>query len=200
MGRRALIIIDLQLDFCPGGALAVREGDRIVPVINDLIRTADIVVATQDWHPADHISFASNHVGKALYDTILVDGREQTLWPDHCVQGSAGAGLHPDLELESCALILRKGMSATLDSYSAFFENDHSTPTGLHGYLQELGVTEVDLCGLATDYCVHFSAVDAVRLGYRTSVILEAVRGVDVPEGNVARSLQLLEELGVHVG
>lgn len=199
MGRRALIIIDLQLDFCPGGALAVQEGDLIVPVINDLIKRADLVIATQDWHPADHVSFASNHAGRSLYETITVDDIEQTLWPDHCVQGSSGADLHPELQLDGCSLILRKGMSPTLDSYSAFYENDRKTPTGLHGYLQELGVTDVDLCGLATDYCVHFSAVDAVNLGYGTTVILDAVRGVDVPEGNVAKSLTRLESLGVRL-
>ena len=197
--RSALLVIDVQNDFCPGGALAVADGDAVVESANRLMPEYDLVVATQDWHPADHCSFASQHPGAALYDNVCVGGIEQTLWPDHCVQGSAGAALHPGLDTGRVNLILRKGMRPGLDSYSAFFENDRRTATGLAGYLEGLGVRHVALCGLATDYCVCCSALDAARLGFAVEVLTGACRGVDLPPGNVARAVAEMRAAGVRI-
>ena len=162
----ALIVIDVQNDFCPGGALAVPEGDTIVPGINELISDFAAVILTQDWHPAGHSSFASSHTGKAPYDTTKMSYGPQVLWPDHCVQGSVGAEFHSGLATDAADLIIRKGFRAEIDSYSAFFENDQTTPTGLEGYLRSRGVSDLTIVGLATDFCVNFSATDAARLGY----------------------------------
>ena len=159
----ALIVIDVQNDFCPGGALAVPEGDAVVPVINAMMDQFESVILTQDWHPAGHSSFASSHPGKAPYELTEMFYGAQVLWPDHCVQGSAGAAFHADLRTDA-DLILRKGFRPAIDSYSAFFENDRRTPTGLEGYLRSRGITDLTLVGLATDFCVHYSAVDAARL------------------------------------
>jgi nicotinamidase/pyrazinamidase len=197
--KRALIVTDVQNDFCPGGALAVSQGDAVVPIINRMIPLFPTVVATQDWHPAEHISFASRHKGKKPLDVITLDGQEQVLWPDHCVQGSRGADFHPDLDTRGVRLILRKGTRRELDSYSGFYENDRATETGLSHYLRGLGLTELYLCGLATDYCVYYSATDAVRLGFSTSLISDACRGVDFPEGNVADVLGRMEALGIRL-
>ena len=197
--RTALLVIDVQNDFCPGGALAVTDGDAVVAAANALMPRFDVVVATRDWHPPDHCSFASRHPGAALYDTVEVGGVAQTLWPDHCVQGSEGAALHPELDQCGVGLILHKGASRDLDSYSAFFENDHRTTTGLAGYLRELDVRRVTLCGLATDYCVRYSALDAARLGFEVTVASDACRGVDLPDGNVARALEQMRAAGIGI-
>jgi nicotinamidase/pyrazinamidase len=162
----ALIVIDVQNDFCPGGALAVSGGDEIVPRVNAMIQRFEHVVLTQDWHPAGHSSFASQHPGKQSFETVAMPYGEQTLWPDHCVQGSAGAEFHPGLEWTKAELVVRKGFRKAIDSYSAFFENDHQTPTGLAGYLRERGIGEVTFAGLATDFCVAYSALDAARSGF----------------------------------
>ncbi|MBI1493736.1 bifunctional nicotinamidase/pyrazinamidase [Halocynthiibacter styelae] len=178
--HEALIVIDVQNDFCPGGALAVEEGDQIVPEINAMMDDFATVVLTQDWHPAGHSSFASSHDGKNPLEMIDMPYGPQVLWPDHCVQGSAGAEFHNDLRLEPANLIIRKGMNPAIDSYSAFFENDQTTPTGLEGYLRGLGITHLTMVGLATDFCVYFSAVDAAKLGFDVTVIESACRGIDL--------------------
>jgi nicotinamidase/pyrazinamidase len=193
----ALLIIDVQNDFCPGGSLAVPDGDAVVPVINCLMEKFTAVIATQDWHPSGHVSFASNHRGKEPHESIMVEGRAQMLWPDHCVAGTRGAELHGELNRSGVGLILRKGMRPGLDSYSAFYENDRGTSTGLNGYLRELGITRLFLCGLASDVCVFFSAMDGVRLGYGTTVIRDGVRGVDVPPGNIADTEEQMRREGV---
>ncbi len=196
---RLLLIIDVQNDFCPGGSLAVEEGDAVVPVINMVIPFFPAAAATQDWHPEDHVSFASSHSGRKVLDTVDAQGIRQVLWPDHCVQGTRGAELHPRLDTRGIGLVLRKGMRRTLDSYSAFFENDRRTETGLKYYLKGLGIKEVFLCGLATDYCVFYSAMDARKLGFKAVLIRDACRGVDFPKGNVAKALEEMREAGVRM-
>ncbi|MBI4828863.1 MAG: bifunctional nicotinamidase/pyrazinamidase [Nitrospinae bacterium] len=175
----ALIIVDVQNDFVPGGALAVPRGDEVIPVINALSRRFAQVVLTQDWHPAGHFSFASAHPGKQPFEVIPTLHGPQTLWPDHCVQGTRGAALHEGLEVTPARLLIRKGMNPALDSYSAFFENDRAAVTGLGGALRELGVRRVFIAGLATDFCVKFTALDARRLGFEALVIGDACRGID---------------------
>ncbi len=192
----ALLVVDVQNDFCPGGALAVPNGDQVVAVINRLaVRFAHIVL-TQDWHPAGHQSFASRHPGKQPFETVEVDYGIQTLWPDHCVQGTAGAAFHAELDVTRSELILRKGFRLAIDSYSAFFENDHTTTTGLAGYLKERGLGRVFCAGLATDFCVRFSAVDAVRQGFETYLIEDACRGIDL-DGSMAAARAEMAEVGV---
>ncbi len=193
----ALIIIDVQNDFCPGGALAVPEGDAVVPVINAMIPQFDAVVLTQDWHPAGHESFASSHPAKSPFDTVDMAYGAQVLWPDHCVQGSAGAAFHPDLRCDA-DLILRKGFRREIDSYSAFFENDRTTPTGLDGYLRSRGISDLTLVGLATDFCVHYSAVDAAALGYSVTVDLPACRAIDL-DGSLDAALAAMRAAGVRL-
>lgn len=180
LSSSALIVIDLQNDFCPGGALAVEGGHEIVPLVNVMIENFDHVILTQDWHPAGHSSFASSHDGPAPFETKDMHYGPQTLWPDHCVQGTEGAAFHPDLIWDKTELILRKGFRGAIDSYSAFFENDHKTPTGLGGYLKERGISDLTLVGLATDYCVAYSALDAARLGFKVAVRLDACRAIDL--------------------
>ncbi len=192
----ALLLIDLQNDFCPGGSLAVSEGDMILPLINRIASGFDIVVATKDWHPKGHISFASRH-GRSPFDSIQLGNGEQVLWPDHCIQGETGASLHPELDQRPLTMVLHKGTNSELDSYSAFLENDHTTPTGLEGYLRMHGISRVFICGLATDVCVKFSALDAVHCGFETYVIEDACRGVNVPEGSVDTALHDMTEAGV---
>lgn len=192
----ALIVIDVQNDFCPGGALAVDKGDEVVPLINGLIKRFDHVILTQDWHPAGHLSFASSHPGKSSFETAQMPYGEQTLWPDHCVQGTKGAEFHPQLEWTKAQLVIRKGFRKEIDSYSAFFENDHKTPTGLAGYLRERGFLKVTLAGLATDFCVAYSAIDARSQGFEASVILQACRGIDL-NGSVETMMQRMQEAGV---
>jgi len=192
----ALIIIDVQNDFCPGGALAVNEGDAVVPYINDISAHFDTVVLTQDWHPAGHSSFASSHHGLDPFASIDMDYGPQTLWPDHCIQASTGAEFHRDLNTTGAQLVIRKGFRASIDSYSAFFENDHTTSTGLTGYLRERGIQRVFCVGLATDYCVRFSAEDAVAQGFDTTVLLDGCRGIDL-DGSVDAAITSMRGTGV---
>lgn len=193
---QALIVIDVQNDFCPGGALAVPEGDLIVPGINRLMEEAETVVLTQDWHPSDHSSFASQHDGAAPFSVTQMSYGPQVLWPDHCVQGTDGAAFHADLAVDRAQMILRKGFRRGIDSYSAFFENDHVTPTGLEGYLRTRGVTRVRMVGLATDFCVNFSAVDAARLGFEVEVRLDLCRAIDL-DGSLTAALVGMRAAGV---
>jgi len=200
--QSALIIIDVQNDFCPGGALGVNKGDEVIKPLNRLAsffcERAGRVVATQDWHPPNHVSFAASHTNKKPTDTVdlpMVKG--QILWPNHCVQGSRGADFHETLDLEPVNLIIRKGFRSGLDSYSAFFENDRKTPTGLDGFLKALAIDTLVLGGLATDYCVLYSALDAAALGFKTIVAFDAIRAVGIPEGSEERAFKLLEEAGV---
>lgn len=191
-----LVVTDVQNDFCPGGALAVERGDEILPRVNELIRAHDHVVLTQDWHPADHASFASQHANRSPFETIEFPYGPQTLWPDHCVQGSPGADLHSGLAWTKAELIIRKGFRRPIDSYSAFFENDHKTPTGLGGYLRERGIEHVVLAGLATDFCVGFSALDARKLGFKVTVVESACRAIDL-QGSLARMKEAWRKAGV---
>ncbi|HKJ31939.1 MAG TPA: bifunctional nicotinamidase/pyrazinamidase [Balneolales bacterium] len=192
----ALLIIDVQNDFCPGGALAVPDGDQVVPVINKLIPQFDHVLQTQDWHTEGHSSFASSHSGKNPFDTIETDYGEQVLWPDHCVQGSNGAAFHNDLMTTKSELIIRKGFRKEIDSYSAFFENDHKTPTGLTGYLRERDIDELYMVGLATDFCVKWSAIDGTKRGFTVHVIEDAVKGIDL-DGSVTQSWEEMNQHGI---
>ena len=194
----ALIVIDVQNDFCPGGALAVTEGDAVVPVANRLMQRFDHVVLTQDWHPADHSSFAANNPGHDPFSLIDMPYGPQVLWPVHCVQGTAGAAFHKDLETDRANLIIRKGYRSQIDSYSAFFENDHATTTGLAGYLRERAVEHLVMVGLATDFCVRFSAVDAVKLGFRVTLLEDGCRAIDL-DGSLAAARAELSENGVIV-
>ena len=194
----ALIIIDVQNDFCPGGALAVPGGDEIVPGINALMRDFDHVILTQDWHPAGHSSFASSHSGKAPYDMVEMPYGPQVLWPDHCVQGSAGAAFHADLDTDRAALIQRKGMNPAIDSYSAFFENDQTTPTGLDGALRSLGITHLTMVGLATDFCVAYSTLDAARLGFDVTVRTDLCRAIDL-DGSLDKALSDMRAKGISI-
>ena len=196
---KALIITDIQNDFCPGGALAIREGDKIVPLINQLQPRFDLVVATQDWHPLGHGSFAVNHPGKKVGEVIDLNGLLQVLWPVHCVENTPGADFHPGLDRWGIARVFYKGADPGIDSYSAFFDNGHRKATGLGEYLKERGVDEVYLCGLATDYCVKFTALDANDLGFKTRVIADACRGVNLKPGDVERALEEMRAKGVEV-
>lgn len=192
----ALLVIDVQNDFCPGGRLAVHHGNQVVAPINQMIASAAHIVATQDWHPADHASFATSHDGRSPFDTIEVSYGMQTLWPDHCVQGSSGAAFHPNLQIDSAQMVIRKGFRQAIDSYSAFFENDRTTVTGLHGYFQDKSVQQLFLVGLATDYCVAYSAIDAALLGYDVHVVLPACRAIDL-QGSMAVAAQQMTTAGV---
>ena len=194
-----LLVVDVQVDFCPGGNLPVPEGDKVVSVINGLSRSFQKVAATQDWHPQNHVSFASNHPGSNPFDTIRGKEGQQILWPDHCVPGTAGAEFHPQLDTLGFDLIVRKGTDPALDSYSAFFENDHKTPTGLHFYLEGLKVKSVYLVGLALDVCVYFSAIDALKLGFHTVLVEDACRGIDTPPGSLKARLEEMRKSGVHI-
>lgn len=217
LSRSALLIIDVQNDFCPGGALAVSGGDEVVPPLNALAAkfaaAGGKVAATQDWHPRGHVSFASAHAGAKVYDVVAVPvpvrggagqkfavpapgAVEQALWPDHCVQGSGGADFHPGLDLNPVNLIIRKGCDPAVDSYSAFFENDRISSTGLDGWLKGLGIGTVFIGGLATDYCVFYSAMDALRLGFATVLLEDACRGVGAPPGSVEKAKTLMREGG----
>ncbi|WP_370251608.1 bifunctional nicotinamidase/pyrazinamidase [Nioella sp.] len=191
----ALIVIDVQNDFCPGGALAVPEGDQIVPGINALMEGFDAVILTQDWHPAGHSSFASSHGAAPMTLTEMPYG-PQVLWPDHCVQGSKGAGFHKDLMTDRADLIIRKGYNPAIDSYSAFFENDKTTPTGLEGYLRTRGIDTLTMVGLATDFCVNYSAVDAARLGFTVTVRQNLCRAIDF-DGSLAAAVEGMVQAGV---
>ncbi|HEV2972596.1 MAG TPA: bifunctional nicotinamidase/pyrazinamidase [Pirellulales bacterium] len=196
---KALIVVDVQNDFCPGGALPVREGDLVVPVINRILPRFDLVVATQDWHPANHGSFAANHPGQQPGEQIELAGLPQILWPVHCVQGTPGAELHLALDRTRIARIFQKGTDPTIDSYSGFFDNGRRASTGLDRYLNAQGVRKVYVCGLATDYCVKFTALDAVALGFKTHLIEDATRGVDLHPGDVQRAMDNMREHGINV-
>ena len=196
--RDVLLIIDVQNDFCPGGALAVPQGDEILPAVNRLASTFGHVILTQDWHPPGHASFASSHPGKSPFDAIEVSYGTQILWPDHCVQGSPGAAFHPKLDVSHAELVLRKGFRTAIDSYSAFRENDHRTATGLAGYLRERGFERVTLCGLATDFCVAFSAIDGRAANFDVTVVTSACRSIDI-DGSLARAMRAMTEAGVTV-
>lgn len=191
-----LVVVDVQNDFCPGGALAVPAGHEVIAPINRLIERHANVVLTQDWHPADHSSFASRHPGRSPFESIEMPYGPQTLWPDHCMQGTPGAAFHPDLEWTRAQLVLRKGFRREVDSYSAFFENDRETTTGLAGYLRERGLRKVVLAGLATDFCVGFSALDAIRLGFETEVVMGASRAIDL-DGSLAAMERRMGRSGV---
>jgi nicotinamidase/pyrazinamidase len=191
-----LIVIDVQNDFCPGGALAVGGGDEIVPVVGRLIATASHVILTQDWHPAGHSSFASSHADAAPFSSVTMPYGPQTLWPDHCMQGTAGAEFHAGLDWTKAELVVRKGFRKAIDSYSAFFENDRATSTGLAGYLRERGLTRLVMCGLATDFCVAYSALDAARLGFSVSVVMDACRAIDL-DGSLAEAERQMRAAGI---
>lgn len=192
----ALIVIDVQNDFCPGGALAVTGGDEIVDPINALMADYDAVILTQDWHPEGHSSFASEHPGKAPFDMIEMPYGPQVLWPDHCIQGSEGAKFHGWLNTTRADLIIRKGFRPGIDSYSAFFENDHETATGLEGYLRDRGISDLHLVGLATDFCVGYSAEDAARLGFDVTVVTDCCRAIDL-DGSLAAATDRMRAAGV---
>ena len=194
--NEALIVIDVQNDFCPGGALAVAGGDEIISRINGLMDDFATVVLTQDWHPADHSSFAANHPGAQPFTLIQMPYGPQVLWPVHCVQGTEGAEFHKALRTDPAQLVVRKGFRPEIDSYSAFFENDHVTPTGLEGYLRSRGVTAITLVGLATDYCVAYSALDAARLGFKATVLEGATRAIDL-NGSLAEARAKMRAAGV---
>ncbi len=193
---KTLLLIDIQNDFLPGGALAVPEGDLIVPVVNDLMPQFDLIVATQDWHPADHGSFAANHPGRSVFEQIELEGMPQTLWPVHCVQNTGGALFAPGLNTRSIAKVFPKGMNARIDSYSGFFDNGHRAATGMSEWLNSRGVTELSVVGLATDYCVKFTVLDALQEGFRVRVIAKACRGVNLVPGDVDRALADMREAG----
>ena len=194
----ALLVIDVQNDFCPSGGLAVNDGDAVVPVINALIPAFDEVLLTQDWHPPGHRSFASAHPGRTPFETVQMPYGAQTLWPDHCVQGTPGADFHAGLHTTPARLVIRKGFRPGIDSYSAFFENDRSTPTGLTGYLRERGLKRLFLCGLATDYCVAYSALDARAQGFEVVLLQGACRAIDLG-GSLAAALEQMQRAGVRL-
>src|SRR6056297_656645 len=195
---KTLLIIDVQNDFCPGGALAVPGGDTIIPVINSLIPGFNAVIQTQDWHPEGHHSFASSHEGKDPYDTVEMDYGDQVLWPDHCVQGTRGAEFHPDLNTTKTEVIIRKGFRKEIDSYSTFYENDQKTPTGLTGYLKERGISELYVAGLATDFCVKWSVIDGLKKEFIVHVIEDAVKGIDM-DGSVEQAWKEMKGAGAEI-
>ncbi len=199
MRNEALIVIDVQNDFCPGGTLAVPDGDGIVPGVNAMMAEYPVVVLTQDWHPANHSSFASQHPGSQLFEITDMPYGSQVLWPDHCIQGTYGAEFHSGLEAARADLIIRKGFNPGIDSYSAFFENDRSTPTGLEGYLRTRGIDSLILVGLATDFCVSYSAVDAAGLGFTVRVNPDLCRAIDL-DGSLAAARKSMASAGVEVG
>ena len=194
--KKALLVIDVQNDFCPAGALAVVGGNEIIPHINEEMAKYDCVVLTQDWHPKGHSSFATSHEGKNPLELIKMPYGDQVLWPDHCIQGSKGAEFHPDLNIEQANAIIRKGSNPFIDSYSAFFENDRKTSTGLDGYLKSLEIEKISLVGLATDFCVNYSAQDAANLGYKVSVLEKMCRAIDL-NGSLAAAKSEMQDCGV---
>lgn len=195
--KSALIIVDVQNDFLPGGALAVSDGDAVIPIANALMERFDEVVATQDWHPADHKSFAANHPGQRVGDIIMLDGLPQVLWPEHCVQGTAGAELAQTLNMSRIGRVFRKGTDPAIDSYSGFFDNGHRKSTGLGDYLHEQAVTTLYVLGLATDYCVKYTALDALSQGFCVNLVEDATRGVNLQPGDVKRALAEMRDKGV---
>jgi nicotinamidase/pyrazinamidase len=194
--KDALVVVDVQNDFCPGGRLAVQKGDEVVPLINELARRFENVVLTQDWHPSGHLSFATSHPGTRPFDSIKLPYGEQVLWPDHCVQGNDGAALHKDLAVPHAQLVVRKGWRREVDSYSAFVEADRKSRTGLEGYLDELGIKRLFVCGLATDFCVAWTALDACKLEFDCAVIDDACRAIDM-QGSLAAAWEKMKKAGV---
>lgn len=192
MSEKALIVVDIQNDFCPGGALAVAGGDEIIPLVNKMIADNEHVILTQDWHCSGHSSFASSHDDMLPFATIQMPYGAQTLWPDHCVQGTSGADFHSDIEWNKAELLVRKGFRQNIDSYSAFFENDHITPTGLGGYLKERSISDLTLVGLALDFCVAYSALDARRLGFSVTVKMDGCRAIDLNGSLAAMKHQMI--------
>ncbi len=197
--KRALLMIDLQNDFCKGGSLAIPDGDAVIPLANELQAYFDVVVATQDWHPHDHMSFVSYHPSAKVGDEIIVRQTPQTLWPDHCVQQTKGAEFHPDLHTQRIDRIFYKGIDQSIDSYSAFFDNAHLRSTGLGDYLLNLKIKNIYIMGLATDYCVKFSALDAVQLGFHVYLIEDACRGVELKSGEIANAINEMRHAGVEM-
>ena len=195
---KALLIVDVQNDFCPGGALSVPEGDQTIPIINRLIDQFDVIIQTQDWHPNDHSSFASAHPEKNPYDIVEMKYGTQVLWPDHCIQGTDGADFHPDLNTDKTQVIIRKGFRKEIDSYSTFFENDQTTTTGLTGYLKQRGITDLYTVGLATDFCVKWSVLDGIDEGFNMHIVKDAVKGIDL-DGSVDQAWKEMKEKGVMV-
>ncbi len=195
--KKALILADIQNDFVPGGALAVPNGGEVISVANKVMEHFDLVVATQDWHPADHKSFASQHNGKKVGDVVDLGGLQQVLWPDHCVQNSKGAEFVKELEVKRIDKVFHKGMDQNVDSYSGFFDNGHRNATGLGAYLKEQGVDEVTIMGLATDYCVKFTSLDAINLGFKTNLIIEGIRGVEINKGDCEKAINEMRKAGV---
>ena len=193
-----LLVVDVQNDFCPGGALAVADGDLVVPAINALAQRFEHVAFTQDWHPEGHLSFASSHAGRAPLETIETDYGKQVLWPDHCIQGTKGAEFHPGLDRRRAELVVRKGFRREIDSYSAFYENDRSTPTGLAGYLRERGFRRLFLAGLATDFCVAWSALDSRKEGFDAVLVEDACRAIDM-DGSLDDALARMKSAGVEI-
>lgn len=195
---KALLVVDIQNDFCPGGALAVPDGSQIIPVVNRLIDHFDVVIQTQDWHPAGHRSFATSHTGKSPYDTIDLDYGTQVLWPDHCVQGTTGAEFHSDLNTLKSQVIIRKGFRKQIDSYSTFFENDQKTTTGLTGYLRQRKITDLYTTGLATDFCVKWSILDGIDEGFSMHIVKDAVSGIDLG-GSLNQAWKEMKAAGAHI-
>ena len=193
---KTLLLIDLQNDFMPGGALAVPGADEVIPIVNDLMPQFDLIVATQDWHPADHGSFAANHPGKSVYDHIVLDGLTQTLWPIHCVQNTGGASFAPGLDTRRITRVFTKGMNPRIDSYSGFHDNGHRASTGMGEWLKTQGVSELTIAGVATDYCVKFTMLDALKDGFRVNLIAQACRGVNLQAGDVNRALDEMQAAG----
>jgi nicotinamidase/pyrazinamidase len=197
--KKALILVDLQNDFCRGGSLEVPDGDAVIPVANRLQACFDLVIATQDWHPPGHVSFASAHPGKKMGDTVLVDNIVQELWPEHCIQGSQGAEFHPKLMTQHIHKLIHKGTDPKIDSYSTFFDNEHLRSTGLEAYLRQEGIDEIYIMGLATDYCVKYSCRDAVKLGFKVYVIEDGCRGVGLRAGDIEKAMEEMRSEGVKV-
>jgi nicotinamidase/pyrazinamidase len=195
----ALLLIDIQNDFCPGGALAVPEGDLVVAPANRLASSVDLVVATQDWHPADHGSFAANHPGREPGEIVKLNGIDQILWPVHCVQDTKGAEFHPDLDTSRFAAVFHKGMDPAVDSYSGFFDNDHRTATGLGDFLKDKGVRDLAICGLATDYCVKFTVLDALALGFKVTLVTDTCRGVNLSPGDSTQAFVDMKQAGARL-
>jgi len=197
--KKALLLVDLQNDFCPNGALAVKEGDQVIPIANELKSHFEHVIASKDWHPSDHTSFVDNHPGHKLFELISLNGIPQVLWPAHCVQHSKGSEFHPTLQQSGIEKIIYKGTDKNIDSYSVFFDNAHLKDTELNNYLHSLGVEEIYIMGLATDYCVKYTALDAVKLGYKVYVIEDGCRGVEREEGDAAKAISEMRDVGVEI-
>ena len=196
---KTLILVDIQNDFLPGGALAVTDGDQVITVANQLVPKFDLVVATQDWHPANHGSFASQHPGIQIGDSFMLNGISQIAWPDHCVQNTSGAEFASSLNTDAIDHVVQKGTDREIDSYSGFFDNDHQASTGMEALLKKCGTTEVSVMGLATDYCVKFTALDAVQLGFKTTLLLPGCRGVELQPGDIAGAVEQMRSAGVQI-